>query len=158
MMNKIIKVTSGKGSGLTRLAAFDAALQDAGISNHNLIYLSSVIPVGFETKVERPELNDKEFGHRLYVVMAQDSTDNKGGEAWAGIGWVMRESGGGGLFVEHHSGSKGEVVKLITDSLNSMKSHRKEKYGEINYEVSGILCEDKPVCALVAAVYKSESW
>src|SRR3989344_5396991 len=157
-MEKIIKVTSGKGEGLTELAAFDAALQDAGISNYILIYLSSIIPPGFEAKVEKPTPNDKEFGHRLYVVMAQESTDKKRSEAWAGLGWVMQESGRGGLFVEHHGKSESEVVKLITDSLNSMKSHRKEKYGEIKYEVAGIECKDKPVCALVAAVYQSEGW
>jgi arginine decarboxylase len=38
-----IYVTTGKGEGPTPLAAFDAALIDAGIPNYNLIYLSSVI-------------------------------------------------------------------------------------------------------------------
>ena len=41
-----IKITSAVGSGPTTLAAFDAALQKAGIENYNLIPLSSVIPTG----------------------------------------------------------------------------------------------------------------
>jgi arginine decarboxylase len=39
-----IHVSSGRGEGPTPLAAFDAALRDAGVSNYNLIALSSVIP------------------------------------------------------------------------------------------------------------------
>ena len=36
-----ISITSGLGQGPTTLAAFDAALRDAGIANFNLIRLSS---------------------------------------------------------------------------------------------------------------------
>ena len=39
-----IYVSSGIGYGQTKLAAFDAALNEAGIANFNLIKLSSVIP------------------------------------------------------------------------------------------------------------------
>jgi arginine decarboxylase len=41
-----IQVTTGTGEGPTPLAAFDAALLDAGVANYNLILLSSVIPAG----------------------------------------------------------------------------------------------------------------
>ena len=41
-----ITVTSGTGEGPTALAAFDAALLNAGVANYNLIYLSSAIPNG----------------------------------------------------------------------------------------------------------------
>jgi hypothetical protein len=39
-----IHLSSGTGKGPTPLAAFDAALMDAGVANHNLLCLSSVIP------------------------------------------------------------------------------------------------------------------
>jgi arginine decarboxylase len=54
-----IQLVSGAGSARTQLAAFDAALVDAGISNYNLITLSSVIPAGAEIieTDERPQLN-----------------------------------------------------------------------------------------------------
>ena len=165
-MNKIIKVTKGTGEGLTELSAFDNALQNAGISNYNLIYLSSVIPYGYEPKLEKPAVNESEFGHRLYVVIASQKESRVGYEAWAGIGWVMadgstgspQETSKGGLFVEHHGETEDEVKDLITKSLNTMKANRAEKYGEIKHEISGIKCAKEPVCALVAAVYKSENW
>lgn len=39
-----ICLSSGTGEGPTPLAAFDAALPDAGVANYNLLCLSSVIP------------------------------------------------------------------------------------------------------------------
>jgi pyruvoyl-dependent arginine decarboxylase len=39
-----IKIASGVGTGPTTLAAFDAALNHAGVANYNIIKLSSVIP------------------------------------------------------------------------------------------------------------------
>lgn len=39
-----IYIAPGKGVGATELGAFDAALNDSGIANFNLIRLSSVIP------------------------------------------------------------------------------------------------------------------
>ena len=158
-MSGTIKVTKGTGEGPTELAAFDKALQDAGIANYNLIYLSSIIPPDYEPKREKPTPDPNKFGHKLYVVIASEKQSEVGKEAWAGIGWVMAEDNkSGGLFVEHHGEREEEVRDLITKSLNSMKSNRKEKYGEIQYEIAGIKCESNPVCALVAAVYKSEEW
>ena len=50
-----IAVTSGIGSGPTKLAAFDTALGKAGAANFNLIPISSVVPIG---SIVTPELGD----------------------------------------------------------------------------------------------------
>ena len=39
-----IQIGSGVGLGPTKMAAFDAALHQAGVANYNLLRLSSVIP------------------------------------------------------------------------------------------------------------------
>ena len=163
MHKKSIKVTKGTGTGATRLAAFDHALEVAGISNYNLIPLSSVIPTGYEVALGQLEKKPNEFGHKLYVVIAEERVDELGKEAWAGLGWVMRKGSAssadnGGLFVEHHGHSEEEVKNLITNSLESMKERREEEYGEIQMEVAGVECVLDPVCALVAAVYQSDGW
>lgn len=41
-----IVITRGTGGAPTELAAFDAALQKAGVAHFNLIRLSSLIPPG----------------------------------------------------------------------------------------------------------------
>lgn len=155
---KTIYITSGIGKGQTNLSAFDAALWDAGIANFNLIKLSSIIPPA--SKIEVKNINNNgsnDFGNKLYVVLACKRESEKGREAWAGIGWVQAKDGRG-LFVEHEGSQQAEVIRLIKDTLSDMVKYRKEKYGEIHYQVVGTTCEDRPVCAVVAAVYQDEGW
>lgn len=156
--NNIIYITTGTGKGQTQLAAFDAALWSAGIANFNLIKLTSIIPSGIKIKSQKIMNNGQEdFGAKLYVVISEDRESEKGREAWAGIGWVQAKDGRG-LFVEQHGSQKAEVLRLIKETLKDMVEYRKEKYGEIQYQIVGIRCIDEPVCAVVAAVYESEEW
>ena len=89
-----IRITSGTGSGPTKLAAFDSALLAAGIGNYNLVPLSSVIPPGASIVRDVPVDNDIEWGHRLYVVMAAQHETDPGLEAWAGLGWAQAKMAG----------------------------------------------------------------
>jgi arginine decarboxylase len=154
-----IQLVSGAGSAPTQLAAFDAALVDAGISNYNLITLSSVIPAGAEIieTDEKPQLSGS-WGDRLYQVMAAAEAAALNAEAWAGVGWVVNEETGQGLFVEHHGHSRDEVERDITSSLAAMVSRRAVAFGDVHMRIHGIRCEGDPVCALVSAVYESVPW
>jgi len=157
---KKIYVTCGIGKGLTDISAFDAALINAGIANYNLIYLSSVIPKGSKIEIKKLKPKKTEYGRKLYVVIARCDQDISGKEAWAGLGW-SQDRMGRGLFVEHKSENREAVIRLIRNSLKDMKKLRPlrpYKYGRINYSVTGIKCKNKPVCAVVAAVYQSEGW
>lgn len=155
-----IYLTKGTGDGPTTLAAFDSALNDAGIANYNLIRLSSVIPPG--TTIMRPENHEMpvggQWGDRLYVVMAEWRTAEIGVEAWAGVGWVVDKQTGKGLFVEHEGTNKAKVERDIQSSLEALMKTRGVDFGEIHMELNGAVCENEPVCAMVVAVYKAESW
>ena len=153
-----IIISSGTGEGSTQLSAFDKALHNAGIANFNLIRLSSVIPPKSVLKIKSYDNNGKDgFGNRLYLVYAEKRESEIGREAWAGIGWVQTKDGRG-LFVEHHGSQQAEVIRMINSSLTDMVKYRQDKFGEIHYQVVGVCCEDKPVCALVAAVYEGQEW
>jgi arginine decarboxylase len=159
MEKRLIALTKGVGTGDTKIAAFDAALFDAGIANYNLIRLSSIIPPGSAIERVRPEQKPEEFGNKLYVVYASQIENEAGKQAWAGVGWVLAGDGSGkGLFTEHEGHSEEEVQSLIDETLASMVSYRPEPYTEVQKEIVGIPCTGKPVCALVAAVYASEPW
>jgi arginine decarboxylase len=153
-----IIISTGTGEGPTALSAFDAALLNAGVANYNLIYLSSIIPPG--STIERAQFvtPPDEYGHRLYVVGARHDQQEPEKEAWAGIGWTQNAEDGRGLFVEHHGTSRAEVETAICASLESMIASRDFAYGPIQFEIVGKKCHEKPVCALVVAVYKSEGW
>jgi len=156
--NLKIYVTKGVGKGSTHISAFDAALMKAGIANYNLIYLSSIIPKGSIVKAVKLKSNGQEYGNKLYVVMARCDQATIGKEAWAGLGWVQ-DKAGRGLFAEHRAENKEAVIRLIKSSLTDMRKLRPHyEYGRIRYVVSGIKYKNKPVCAIVAAVYQSEGW
>ena len=156
MFMKII-LTSGIGEGNTKLAAFDKALNDAGIANYNLIPLSSVIPKNAEIVEGKFTSKKEEYGHKLYVVIAHREEDRIGKGCFAGLGWVQAKDGKG-LFVEHEGETEEEVKEKIVKSLTDMVKYREEEFGEIRYKITGTICKNKPVCALVCAVYRVEGW
>lgn len=153
-----IELATGIGSGSTKLSAFDSALHHAGVSNYNLLRLSSVIPP--KSKIVRKDKVKPtgEWGDRLYVVMAEKRVDTPNREAWAGIGWVQDSKTGKGLFVEHEGNSEKAVRRDIRSSLEALMATRNIDFGDIHMEVVGKTCTHMPVCAMVVAVFESASW
>lgn len=156
----LIEIVYGTGEGSTKKSAFDEALRACGIHNYNLIYLSSVIPEKSNVKISETGMRMArtfEWGHRLYVVMAKmEHCDVLNSSAVAGLGWIQ-DSGGKGVFVEHQGTIEKEVRDLIKTSLSEM-SERREISGKMKYKIISRKCSGRPVCAIVAAVYKSQDW
>ena len=104
----MIRVSRGTGSGPTRLAAFDRALQAAGLADYNLIRLSSVIPPNAVVR-EVSSFDDAAGAHGdvAYCVYADAYASTPGEEAWAGVAWAdHHDNTGAGLFVEHTASSE----------------------------------------------------
>lgn len=155
-----IRVSRGKGTGRTRLSAFDAALRDAGVANFNLVRLSSVIPGNSEVRaVEGGEQLLGDHGDRLYCVYADAYTSTPGEEAWAGVAWSHHRDGNGeGLFVEHHGLSRTDVSTELDYSLEDLSGGRGGVFVPGGSVLSSATCVDHPVCAVVIATYSTEGW
>lgn len=166
-----IPVVGGTGRGPTALAAFDAALADAGVANYNLVRLSSVIPPRSRVMVVAPDPVGREgeegaispavgggWGDRLYAVWAFQSAELLGQEAWAGVAWVQQPDDGRGLFVEHEGGSEAQVREELAATLTSLCQIRGIEGLEQHSHVVGTKCEGGPVGALVIAPFRSEVW
>lgn len=158
----IIHIAPGIGKGPTKLSAFDAALNHAGIANYNLLKLSSVIPPNSKVVWHKNGIPKKiikgTWGDRLYVVMAEAREDTPNAEAWAGIGWVQEKKTGKGLFVEHEGASEKSVKRDIAQSLEALMATRNVNFGDIQMKVAGSTCTHHPICALVVAVFESSEW
>lgn len=154
----VIRLARGVGRGPTPLAAFDAALLDAGVANYNLICLSSVIPPGSRIERGRWHTPAGDWGQRLYVVLSQAREDRPGMAAHAGIGWVHDEVQGHGLFVELHDSERGRLDNDLRRTLAAMQLQRGIDLGPAHTEIASAVCEAEPVCALAIAVYASEPW
>jgi arginine decarboxylase len=153
-----IRLARGVGAGPTELAAFDAALMDAGVANYNLICLSSVIPPHSSIERGKHRTPPSEYGRRLYVVLSQMRQRAPGAWAHAGIGWVQNAARRHGLFVELHDDDRQKLQADLQATLESMQRSRAEDYGPIRTEIASARCIDRPVCALVIAVYRSTPW
>lgn len=153
-----ITLCAGTGEGPTQLAAFDAALVDAGVADHNLIYLSSVIPDDAIIVRDRYRMAANDYGRRLYVVMSQMRQCEAGQTAHAGIGWMQDESSGRGLFVELHDRDRSRLEHDLRATLESMRASRATRYGPIETVIESRTCTGNPICALVAAIYGCEPW
>jgi len=153
-----IAVATGLGEGPTRLAAFDAALRDAGVANYNLISLSSVIPPGSVIERRKWVTPREDWGRRLYCVLSEMREDCPGHGAHAGIGWVRDEHSGAGLFVELHDDNRERLDADLCATLRSMQSGRGIDFGEAETAIASVTCQGAPVCALVIAVYAAAPW
>ena len=153
-----IIITWGKGEGNTLLSAFDSALIDAGIGNFNLIPLSSVIPPKSSIRLKKKPFKENfKYGHRAYLVIAQNCSEKKQESIYAGLGWFLDKEQKG-IFVEHSSHSKKEIQNLINNSLKDTALFRKQKNVKFNQKIIGMRVKDKPACVLVGAIYLLEEW
>lgn len=154
-----IEVVAGVGEGQTELGAYDAAEAKMAAENYNLIRMTSVIPPNCEVvDVDGPSTVGGEWGDKLWCIYANKRTSKPGEEVWAGIGWIML--GEKGLFCEHEGNSKTEVEGLIRGSLMTFMTNRGLEPDEslIHMKVTGTTCKDRPVCAMVMAIYRAEGW
>lgn len=150
----MIKLVKAKGVGNTPLGAFDNALYNCGIHNHNLIYLSSVIPSGQEVEIIERFEDSRRWGSKLYVVMAHEESDSL---AQASIGWLYDKESGNGLFVEHNGAHS---IKDNLDALDDLANTRGIKDYNKNtlFQVSKKEDGEEYVCAMVVAVFEEEDW
>ncbi len=158
-----IIITGGVGTGSTELSSFDDALFNAGVSNYNLIYLSSIIPPNSNIKqVENYITPEEDFGKRLYVVKAFETTSKIEEHIAAGIGWYKIEEGKG-FFVEHHAKGGSDVYlkvsRLIDQTLQDMCERRKIKFDSsfVDKNIHATVCIDLPISVISLAVYQYQS-
>ncbi|CAA9324379.1 MAG: hypothetical protein AVDCRST_MAG34-256 [uncultured Nocardioidaceae bacterium] len=151
-----ISIRTAAGQGRTAMSAFDAALHGAGVSDFNLIRLSSVIPQASRISFDSdPVVGD--HGDKLYCVYAAAHAARPGETAWAGIGWV-RDPSGNGLFVEHVAETEDSLLELIHLSLEDMNERRGGGYGPVESATASVTAEDRPACALAFASYQVAGW
>ena len=166
-----ITLVSGLGRGPTPLAAFDAALLDAGVANYNLLCLSSVIPPGSTIVRGRWNTPAQDWGKRLYCVLSQAREDRPGHRVHAGAEIEMRELDedvfrtaeelGIDISRPERGSDDDDRERLDHDlraTLASMQRQRGVALGDVHTEIASARCTDEPVCALVIAVYASAPW
>ena len=125
-------VTSGRAaSKVSDLNAFDAALTDAGLSEQNLVYVSSVLPVN----IRQVKWQELPMGAITHCVLAQQ----RGGEGEmisAGIAYGLRDDGRGGYVAEGHMHGTGRALREVLEwKMGEMAKLRGTKFRKIEYKI-----------------------
>lgn len=156
MLFKKFFVVSGVGlSKTSKLNAFDNALMDAGISQCNLVKVSSILP----KKAEQIESISIEPGTITFAVLARK--DGKSKETIsAGLGWVFctnsKNKDTYGIVIEEDGlKTENEIKKKIKLKIKEMTKNRKMKIKKQNMKIADIkrIPEGHYGSAIVALVY-----
>lgn len=104
MVPNRIFFTKGVGRNKERLAAFELALEDAGIAKCNLVYVSSIFPPACKRISKEEGLKVLQPGEITYCVLARSETNEPNRLISAAIGLALpADPGVFGYLSEHHT-------------------------------------------------------
>ena len=122
---KKYKITSGYGKGAYELVAFDKALIDAGISNYNLLRVSSILPI----RCNYSEIIDLEEGSPLLTAYGTISSNTKGEIIASAVGiGIPKDKEKVGVIMEYSGRCTAEIAeKTVRDMTKiAMDNHHIE--------------------------------
>ena len=124
MIPKAFFITSGVGMAHDQDAAFDLALQDAGIGECNLVEVSSILPAKAE-EIDKMSCTPGEITFCVLSRMAGKSGELIG--AGVGYGWLRDSTNSPvfGIICEHHGHHSRDYLTLkIKNKLKTMADSR----------------------------------
>ena len=146
-------VTSGEAhDGASELNAFDLALRDAGITECNLVEVSSILPPDSHEMepIEIPK------GAITFCVMAK-MAGTLGERIGAGLTWAWGTTGDGeryGIVAEHHGNSQeDEIERMLQVKLDRMAEVRGMQPEEPRSRVISAVCDGNYGCVVAVLVY-----
>jgi len=162
MIPKAFFITSGVGMAHDQDAAFDLALQDAGIGECNLVEVSSILPAKAE-EIDKMSCTPGEITFCVLSRMAGKSGELIG--AGVGYGWLRDSTNSPvfGIICEHHGHHSRDYLTLkIKNKLKTMADSRnrnmdKDKDKELKLdlkriEVKTAVVEEHKFGSVVAAL------
>jgi arginine decarboxylase len=106
---KMMFLTKGTGRHKEKLSSFELALRSAGIEKYNLVRVSSIFPPGCKIISKEKGLGMLKTGQILFVVLAENSTNEPNRLLSASIGVAIpKNTEHYGYLSEHHSFGQSE--------------------------------------------------
>jgi len=153
MIPKEFFVTSGKAtSRVSELNAFDQALKKAGISQCNIVSVSSVLP----PKCEEKKWKEIPIGAITYAVVARMDGKEKT-TIGAGIAWAWEKDKKYGIVAEAHGNMNLKALKNALEwKIKEMAKIREIEIGKTMYRTETLkVPENNYGSVIVALVYAS---
>ena len=111
--------TKGVGKHQKRLQSFELALRDAGIEQYNLVRVSSIFPPHCKVVPKKRGIARLQPGQIVYVVLAQEATDEPSRLVGAGVGLAVPAQGEQFGYISEHHGF-GMVQRRLSDLVEDM--------------------------------------
>jgi len=146
-------ITSGVAhDGSSLLNAFDLALEDAGITQCNLVEVSSILP----PDSEEIQPIDIPAGAITFCVMAK-MAGTLGERIGSGLAWAWGELPDGdkyGIVAEHHGNSaETEIERMLRMKIERMAEVRDLTFTSLQTRVVSSVCEGNYGCVVSVLVY-----
>jgi arginine decarboxylase len=149
MIPKEFFVTSGKAtSQVSELNAFDLALKNAGISQCNIVSVSSVLP----PECQERKWTDIPIGSITFAVVArmdgkEDTTIS------AGIAWTWEKNKKYGIVAEAHGNMNQKTLKETLEwKIKEMAKIREIQIDEIKYQIETLKVPENNYASVIAAL------
>lgn len=111
--------TKGVGKHRKRLQSFELALRDAGIEQYNLVRVSSIFPPHCKVVSKKQGIARLHPGQIVYVVLAEEATDEPSRLVGAGVGLAVPAQGEQFGYISEHHGF-GMVQRRLSDLVEDM--------------------------------------
>lgn len=104
MIPSKVFLTKGIGVSREKLTSFEMSLREAGISQFNLVRVSSIFPPSCKIIPKEKGLKDLEPGQIVYCVISDNATNEPYRQVAAAVGLAIpRDNKRHGYISEHHS-------------------------------------------------------
>lgn len=151
MIPKEFFVTSGKAiSPVSELNAFDLALKNAGISQCNIVLVSSILPPRCR-EIKQKEIPAGSITHAVIARMDGSEKTNIG----AGIAWSWEKDKEYGLVTEAHGYmDQKPLEETLNWKIREMAKIREIEIQDINYRTEFLkIPSDNYGCVIAMLVY-----
>jgi arginine decarboxylase len=123
LVPKKVFFTSGMGVHREKLASFEMALRDAGIAEHNLVRVSSILPPHCEIVSREEGLSALRPGQVVFCVLSEAASSEPSRRIGSSVGLAIpSERSNYGYISEHHAfgESKDDMGEYAEDLAVSM--------------------------------------
>ncbi len=149
-------LTKGLGVANEQLTSFEMALRDAGISQFNLVNVSSIFPPRCKLISREAGLKDLRAGQIVFCVLSRNSTNEPYRQIAASTGIAIpNDRDQYGYISEHHS--FGENEKKASDHAEDLAATMLATILGVDFDPDKSYDERKEIWRISGQIYRSTS-
>jgi arginine decarboxylase len=156
LIAKEIFLTRGVGVSKEKLASFEEALQDAGISHLNLVYVSSIVPPGCKVISKSKGIKKLIPGEISFCVLSRNQSNENRRLISASIGVAIpADKTSYGYISEHHS--FGQKRTEAGDYAEDLAASMLAKSQGVEFNVDAAWDEKKEIYRISGKIVRTDN-